>query len=88
MEAIVHPRVTERHPELTKRDVLGAWENTIAYLPRLGDDPDQYVAVGADGNGRLIEMVARRSPSGSWVIFHAMTPPSKKTLYELQLTRR
>lgn len=88
IRVIVHPRVMERHPELTEKDVLSAWENMLAYLPRLGDDPDQYIAVGSDSNGRLIEMVARRTADGTWVIFHAMTPPSRKTLIELKLTRR
>lgn len=88
IDVIVHPRVTERHPELLERDVLSAWENMLAYLPRLGDDPDQFIAVGSDSNGRLIEMVARRTDSATWVIFHAMTPPSRKTLLELKLTRR
>ncbi len=88
MNVIVHPRVMERHPELTQEDVLSAWENALAYLPRLGEDPDRYIAVGADAHGRLIEMVATHTEKGDWVIFHAMTPPSKKTLIELKLARR
>lgn len=84
----VHPRVMERHPELTENDVLSAWENMIAFLPRLEAEPTRYIAVGSDSKGRLIEMVAQKAEEDLWVIFHAMTPPSQKTLVELRLTRR
>ncbi len=87
-EVLVHDRVTERHPELSESDVLSAWENMVAYLPRIGEAPDQYVAIGADSRGRLIEMVANRASNDVWIIFHAMTPPSHKTLVELKLIRR
>jgi hypothetical protein len=30
-------------------------------------------------------MTAKRSFGGDWLIYHAMTPPSKKTLKELGL---
>lgn len=85
---VVHPRVEERHPELSRDDVLSAWENMLSYLPRLESDPTRYVAVGSDSRGRLIEMVAQKGCNGTWIIFHAMTPPSRKTLVELKLTRR
>lgn len=88
MGVIIHPRVKEHHPELSDEDVLSAWNNTLAYLPRLGSDAVRYIAVGFDGNGRLIKIVAQRSFNGDWVIFHAMTPPSKKTLVELRLIKR
>lgn len=86
--AIVHPRVMERHPNLTEEDVLTAWSNAIASIARVDDENDRLVALGADGHGRLVEMVANRTPNGTWVIFHAMTPPSRKTLTELKLARR
>jgi hypothetical protein len=43
------------------------------------------VAVGFDGKGRLLEMVAVLGPDGIWLVYHAMTSPSKKTLKELGL---
>ena len=87
-QVIVHPRICERHPELQEQDVLSAWGNMIAFLPRLESEPTRYIAVGSDPNGRLLEMVAQKAHDGHWVIFHAMTPPSRKTLVELKLVRR
>lgn len=87
-EAVVHPRVHERHPELNDEDVLSAWANATAVRHRLDDAGDRLVVLGADSNGRLVEMVANQLPSGIWVIFHAMTPPSRNTLIELNMVRR
>jgi hypothetical protein len=84
----VHPRVTERHPELTVEDVTTAWTLAIAYTLRTSKDFTEQVAIGFDGKGRLIEMVAARSFTGGWKIFHAMTPPSEKTYKELGIERR
>ncbi|MDE8703310.1 hypothetical protein PZH32_10110 [Adlercreutzia equolifaciens] len=88
MDIIVHPRVLQRHPDLSEADVLSAWENMISFLPRLESSPMRYIAIGSDPRGRLIEMVAQKASDGTWVIFHAMTPPSKKTLIELKFVRR
>ena len=87
-EAIVHPRVHERHPELQDDDVLDAWNNATVARHRLSDAGDRLVVIGADSNGRLVEMVASQLPEGTWVIFHAMTPPSHNTLVELNMVRR
>jgi hypothetical protein len=81
----VHRRVGQKHPELSDRDVFDAWTNCVRSRPRLDKNPDEYIAVGVDGNGRTIEMTAKRSAGGDWLIYHAMTPPSKKTLKELGL---
>lgn len=83
----MHPRVQARHPELSDEDVVSAWRNAIELARRECDEGDRYVAVGADGNGRLIEMVAMRVDA-DYLIYHAMTPPSKKTLRELRLQGR
>ena len=87
-KVIVHPRVSERHPELSDQDVLDAWESCIRAVPRIDTDAVDYIAIGADSNGRLIEMVARATEDGEWVIFHVFTPPTKKALRELGMTRR
>lgn len=79
----VHPRIKKRHPDLAEQDVLDAWESCFRSVPRLDRVPHEYIAVGADRKGRLIEMVVLRSSSKSWLVYHAMTPPSKKTLTEL-----
>jgi hypothetical protein len=81
----VHKRISQKHLELCNQDVLDAWENCIRSRPRIDKNPDEYIAVGLDRNGRAIEMTAKRSSGGDWLIYHAMTPPSKKTLKELGL---
>ena len=82
---IVHPRVTEKRPELLERDVLDAWNNCIHAKRRADKDTIEYIAVGSDQNGRLIEAVAKLDGE-AWLLYHAMTPLSKKTLKELGLT--
>ena len=82
----VHPRVHRRHPELTEADVVAAWEGALVSGRRPGTD--RWVVVGADRGGRLVEMVAVHDGRGHWLVFHAMTPPSGRTLEELGAPRR
>lgn len=86
-DMFVHPRVIERHPELDEESVLSAWRNAIRFARRDRDDGTCYVAVGIDGKGRLVELVALRGDDG-FLVYHAMTPPSKKTIEESRLERR
>lgn len=86
--AKVHPRVGKRHPELSDEDVLSAWGNAFWYGLRVTEAKDFEVAIGLDGKGRMVEMVAARDDGGEAVIFHAMTPPTKKTMLELGALRR
>jgi hypothetical protein len=88
MAGRVHPRVHERHPEILDADALSAWKNCIRSVPRVDKSPNEHLAVGADGNGRLMELVATRMADGFFVIFHAATPPTKKFLAELGLIER
>ena len=83
----VHPRVMLRHPELNEDDVLCAWENAFASLSRISKNPDEYVSLGFDGRGRLLEIVGVRGGEGDWLLYHAMTPPSDKTFREFGLGR-
>lgn len=82
-EVIVHPRVCKRHPELSEEEVLAAWSNRFALAMRLDRRPGECIAIGVDGGGRMVEMVACRSFDGEWLIYHAMTPPTRKALREL-----
>lgn len=84
---LVHPRVVKRHPELDEVGVKAAWENALVSAPRIGKDPNQYIALGFDNAGRLLEVVAVRLANGDWLIYHAMTPPSRKTYFELGIER-
>lgn len=85
----VNPRVIRRHPEICAADVVHAWRNAIMVVERLGQDtPDPIlVAVGFDSRGRLLEMVAVMTGIDSVHVFHAMTPPSKKTMKEMRKGR-
>ena len=84
-KVIVHPRILRLHPELTEEDILDAWDSIIHSRARLEEKPFECIAVGIDSSGRLIEMVAIRLENRDILIFHAMVPPSKKTLKELDL---
>jgi hypothetical protein len=86
-EVEIAPRVSARHPELTSADISSAWKNARFIIERSGIPlPDVIlVAVGTDSNNRLIEMVGAIKEHGVIYIFHAMTPPSRKTLHELGL---
>ena len=84
MDVIVHKRIMERHPELTEQDVLDAWENAFTYATRTHcARPFETMALGYDGKSRLIEMIALPK-NACWMIYHAMTPPSRKFLTEMQ----
>ena len=85
-QVVVHPRVMDRHPELTEDDIIVAWENYVRMTRREGQD-SYYVAVGFDENGRAIEMVAVETIESDWYIYHALTPPTKGVLRELELMR-
>jgi hypothetical protein len=77
-----------RHPEISSADVLSAWKNAVALIERRTEEKDFLVALGLDGKGRLIEMISAREDDGAMMVFHAMTPPTKKTLRELGLVER
>ena len=78
---IVKGRVIERHPELTVEDVEYAWEHFREATIR--EVTLREMRIGFDKRGRLLEMVGVLTMDG-WVIYHAMTTPSKKTLNEIE----
>ena len=80
----VHGRVHERHPEISEEDVRTAWRNAFLSRPRADDDAVHQIAVGQDARGRLLEMLAQRIAPFTWLVYHAMTPPSEKVLRELR----
>lgn len=82
----IHRRVHERHPELDAGDVEAAWENYRFAAVRVPGE--QEMRTGYDPHGRYIEMVGVLLADGAWLIYHAMTPPSKKTLKEIESARR
>lgn len=88
MDVKVHPRVMRRHPELAEEGVLSAWGNAYWYRIRHGEDKQFHVAIGSDVKSRFVELIAVEDDDGALVIFHAITPPTKKTMLELGITRR
>lgn len=81
---IVHPRVRNRHPDVEEADVIAAWTRLLCMTRRTGGYDDNYMAVGFDLRGRLLEMVAVCDCDDTWIVFHAM-PATEKALKELGL---
>ena len=81
----VHPRVFERHPDLTAEEVFSAWEGTMRCVEGARSAFDETVAVGISSGGRILEMVGVFQQDGSWLIYHAMCPPTARTLREVGL---
>jgi hypothetical protein len=81
----VHPRVTERHPEVSMSAVIAAFEGTLRSRAR-DTHPVQWVGVGTDTSGRLVEYVAVEDEPDGWLVFHAM-PATTKVLIEVGLRR-
>lgn len=87
VEVRVHPRVNTTHPEIEDEDVVAAFLNTLRSVPRIGTSiPPQWVGVGMDGKGRLLQYVAADEGTDHWLIFHAM-PATTKILREVGLRR-
>ena len=81
----VDPRVHGRHPELSDGDVRYAWEHFDVAATRVPGERE--MRVGYDRRGRRIEMVGVLTTDG-WLVYHAMTPPSKKTEREIERASR
>lgn len=82
---IVHPRVCQRHPELTPQDVTWAWEHFLYAAVRIPGERE--LRTGFDQRGRGMEMVGVLTENG-WLVYHAMIPPSKKTRLEIERALR
>lgn len=80
-------RVSERHPNVTKEDAVHAWEHCIKSMPRLDKNPNEYVAIGYDASGRLLELVVVRNKNGDWLVIYAQTPPQERIKRELGFGR-
>lgn len=85
MRIHVHPRITNKRPEITAADVEAAIRGALRSRAR-DTDPVQWAGVGMDSNGRLLEFIAVEQESDGWLVFHAMTATTK-VLKELGLRR-
>lgn len=84
MELIaIHPNALKHG--LTEEGIRHAWDNAFEWIRRDRDDGlIDYVFIGPDAKGRLLELLARYSESlGGYICFHAFTPPTKKIMKEL-----
>lgn len=84
-DVVIHPRVFERHLDLTEDDVLSAWDNTLRWVTRSRSAFDETVAVGIADSGKTLEMAAVFREDGTWLVYHAMCPPANGTLREVGL---
>lgn len=66
-------------------DVVEAFESTLRSRPR-DTHPVQWVGVGTDASGRLLEYFAVEDEPDGWLVFHAM-PATTKVLIEVGLRR-
>lgn len=80
----MHPRVAAKWPDLTADVVAAAFEHAMRSRSRLDTDPLQWVGVGLDSAGRLLEWVAVENEPDGWLIFHA-APATEVTLREVGL---
>lgn len=81
---VVHPRVSVRHPEITDEDAIHAWVYAVECAERVDSLYwPAYAVLGYDRNGRLLELLAALQEDGRILIYHAMTPPSKKMMTEI-----
>lgn len=87
LELVIHPRINKLHPEIKDEDVRAAYLNALRSMPREATGfPPQWVGVGVDGHGRLLQFVAVNERPNRWLIFHAMHATTK-VLRELGIRR-
>lgn len=83
MRVKVHERIGQRHPDIDDVDVIYAFENTLRSRCR-DTCPIQWVGVGIDTTGRILEYIAIENEPDGWLVFHAMSA-TKKVLIEVGL---
>ena len=82
-QIIVSSGINERHPNIDDEDVVHAFKSMLRHKQREGDE---YIATGADSKGRILEMVyIYNFEHDFFLIYHALIPPTKKTLNDLEM---
>ncbi len=82
--ATIHPHALAHG--ISAEDVEHAWENYAIGAVRVPGELE--VRIGFDRAGREVEMVGSLLASGDWLVFHAMTPPTKKVRKEIENAMR
>lgn len=74
---------------LSKQEIEHVWRNAFEWIRRDRDDgKTEYVLVGVDYRGRLVELIARSTGDDGYIVFHANTPLSRRVREELGLDGR
>lgn len=81
MKIAVLPRIHERHPDVVPDDVMSAFTNQFIHVQRANGS---WVGLGSDSHNRLLEMAYLQNDDYEIVIYHAMTPPTKKFVKEIE----
>jgi hypothetical protein len=81
----IHPQISEKRPDIADEDVYAAFEGALRSRAR-NTKPIQWVGVGIDHHGRLLEFIAVEDEPNGWLVFHAMIATTK-VLNEIGLGR-
>lgn len=87
-QPMIHPRIHRTHPDIDQQDILEVWRNALVSAPVINSQGSRkvWLTLGFDRQGRLMELASVNDDARLWMVFHAMTPPSRKALREF-LTR-
>ena len=80
---MIHPRIHDKHPELSDDDVKAAFNSIFKHIHR---ESGECVGVGMDRKQRLVELVFREC-GDSIIVYHALTPPTQKVMKALGMIR-
>ena len=87
-DPIIDGRVFVRHPQLSREDVVHAWRRRYyTGLRAESENFPEFLWIGEDAKGREIEMVGTIA-KGGYLIYHANTPLSRRTIIEVKLAER
>lgn len=81
---VVHSRIGRKRPEIQSDDVVCAFKSTLRTVARRDVDPTQWVGVGIDGHGRVLEYVAVETGVDEWLVFHC-APATDAVMVEVGL---
>lgn len=77
--------MSAKRPEIADEDVFTAFDEALRSRGR-DTNPIQWVGVGMDHHGRLLEFIAVEDEPDGWLVFHAMIATTK-ILHEVGLGR-
>ena len=84
MRIIVLDTIQERHPHISKKDVISAFHSVYITVQREDTNGSEtpWIAIGLDARGRDMEICYVQKNS-TIIIYHALTPVTKKMLNEI-----